>query len=282
MTVNPYDYFEAAPVNNAGLDPIAGFDVEVWVQDSVTGQVAIFGRFQTITFSVRDATETYLELGMRIPTYLNGEIQIAWVLEQGLVDMNFLNRTFGVSAMARSGFLSRGPRFHITFDVDAWQLQAATASNMVPNEYGEFPTQSSNASSSSTSINNTSLLTSGGAAYAPKSSNSTRSTAGFEKQRRTVGRIELTRCKVDSVSMGAMAGRRVAAVRWEGVAEGWNTLASSVQGNNFALQNGITHAVDSTSLTNANNLNNLNDASLGVSSIGNVAGQSTTGSYVII
>jgi len=55
-----------APVNNTGLDPLQGFDFEVWAQDVTSGGVAFFGRFQSLTLSVRDATETYLELGQRI------------------------------------------------------------------------------------------------------------------------------------------------------------------------------------------------------------------------
>ena len=40
---------------------------------------------------------------------------------------------------------------------------------------------------------------------------------------------DLLRCKVDSVSLGVMPGRRVAAVRWEGVSEGITYHQDSVQ-----------------------------------------------------
>jgi hypothetical protein len=196
-------YFVKPNVNNAGLDPIQGYDIEVWIQydDETPSRVgdftALIGRFQTLTLSVRDATETYLELGHRLPTYLNGEIQIAWVLEQGLIDMAFLQRTFGVGGMSRSDLLDRSPRFSISFDVNAHGLRD-----------GNF-----------TTIGNP---------YDPVSTirrNNPRTSAGLERE--SQGRIELRRCKVDSISMGAMAGRRVAALRWEGVAEGWEFYASS-------------------------------------------------------
>ena len=72
MSTSPY--FVKPNVNNAGIDPIQGYDIEVWAQydgnEPSSNNLALFGRFQTITLSIRDATETYLELGERIPTYL--------------------------------------------------------------------------------------------------------------------------------------------------------------------------------------------------------------------
>jgi hypothetical protein len=215
-----YNYFEAAPVDNAGLDPIQGFDIEVWAQDTVTGKIALFGRFQTITLSVRDATETYLCLGERMPTYLNGEIQIAWVLEQGLVDINFLNRTFGLSQMTRANHISRGPRFQISFDVNAAEL--------------DLWSNAQSTSSTGNALRGTNNSWDSTQQFS-KSSYGGGSTAGGLNPNvpdtvRTQGRIELQRCKVDSISMGAMSGRRAAAVRWEGVAEGWISGQPTVQG----------------------------------------------------
>jgi hypothetical protein len=197
MTTSPY--FVKPNVNNAGIDPIQGYDIEVWAQyeggEPSGDNLALFGRFQTLTLSIRDATETYLELGERLPTYLNGEIQIAWVLEQGLVDLRFLQRTFGVTKMSRSDLLDRSPRFQISFDVNAQGLRE-----------GNFTTV--------------------GTPYNPRNLISRTSPTLLESNRSSKGRIELNRCKVDSVSMGAMAGRRVAALRWEGVAEGWQFVDS--------------------------------------------------------
>ena len=214
------DLYGSAPVNNSGIDPIQGFDFECWAQDSTTGQVAFFGRFQSLTISVRDATETYLELGQRIPIYLNGEIQIAWVLEQGLVDMGFITRTFGIHNIRRDQLISRGPRFHIAFDANAADRKDQTASSYEEKEAGAFLTRE------------TSLLQ-GSLGKSPLGVNyftsGQTSTKGLTSGPANSGRYEMMRCKVDSVSLGAMPGRRVAAVRWEGVSEGISFVKESLQ-----------------------------------------------------
>lgn len=206
LNQNPY---AAAPVNNCGFDPLSGFDFEVFVQDTFSGQRSFFGKFQSLTLSVRNATETYLELGQRIPKYLDGEIQIAWVLEQGLVDMQFISRTFGAKEITRCQFLTRGPRFHITFDANAAELTGA-AEDIRYNSERNF----------SSGIGTSNEI------------------SGSRKER---GRYEIQRCKVDSVSLGIMPGRRVAAVRWEGVAEGIKYFDVSLQ--EFKNTNFITREI---------------------------------------
>jgi len=194
-----------------------GFDFECWAQDTSSGKVAFFGRFQSLTVSIRDATETYLELGQRIPIYLNGEIQIAWVLEQGLVDMKFVVRTFGIENIRRDQVVARGPRFHIAFDANAAGKvdQTARASDInlasqaVSNSISGSNAATFRQGASNPLFDNADLYDTGG----PVSS----------------GRYEMMRCKVDSVSLGVMPGRRVAAVRWEGVSEGISYVKESVQ-----------------------------------------------------
>lgn len=205
-----------APVNNSGIDPMQGFDFECWAQDTVSGQVAFFGRFQSLTVSIRDATETYLELGQRIPIYLNGEIQIAWVLEQGLVDMKFVVRTFGIDNIRRDQVVSRGPRFHIAFDANAADKVSGTVDPQL-NDLAEdnaglssFSNATFRQGASNPLFNDEQIYNRAGG---PTSS----------------GRYEMMRCKVDSVSLGVMPGRRVAAVRWEGVSEGISYIKESVQ-----------------------------------------------------
>jgi len=212
---NLQDSLYCSPVNNTGLDPLQGFDFHVWVQDVCTGKVAWFGLFQSLTLSIRDATETYLELGQRIPIHLNGEIQVAWVLEQGLVDIGFIERTFGVSQLRRDMYITRGPRFQISFDAYAGELesfhQANTPGDLERNsnvgyrqgadEYFTFAPES----------------------YAGNSA------SGYKHRAMAEGRYDILRAKVDSVSLGIMPGRRVAAVRWEGVAEGISFVKESVQ-----------------------------------------------------
>ena len=206
-----------APVNNAGIDPMQGFDFECWAQDTHSGKVAFFGRFQSLTVSIRDATETYLELGQRIPIYLNGEIQIAWVLEQGLVDMKFVVRTFGIENIRRDQVITRGPRFHIAFDANAADRVQTTTQNSLDNfnNINSFQQQGTGRDFRLGAAN-------------PLFGDSVEF-AGQDAGPSSEGRYEMMRCKVDSVSLGVMPGRRVAAVRWEGVSEGISFLKDSVQ-----------------------------------------------------
>lgn len=197
------DNLYQAPVNNMGIDPLQGFDFECWCQDVASGKIAWFGKFQSLTLSVRNATETYLELGQRVPTYLDGEIQIAWVLEQGLVDMAFIYRTFGVKDISRDQVIGRSPRFQITFDANAAELAQDASIDRNANQILRMGSQKY-------SLFNDNLY--------PEGSST--------KGRAAVGRYEVLRCKVDSVSLGIMPGRRTAALRWEGVAEGIRYIAN--------------------------------------------------------
>jgi hypothetical protein len=187
-----------------------------------SGQVAFFGRFQSLTVSIRDATETYLELGQRIPIYLNGEIQIAWVLEQGLVDMAFIVKTFGIENIRRDQVIARGPRFHIGFDANAADRVSDASQNVSPirtnlqskNGLRAFGADSRQNGLFSSENYKTKGYLAGNAKY---------------DEAQSQGRYEMMRCKVDSVSLGVMPGRRVAAVRWEGVSEGITYHLQSIQ-----------------------------------------------------
>lgn len=236
--------YGGAPVNNAGIDPMQGFDFECWAQDSHNGSVAFFGRFQSLTLSVRDATETYLELGQRIPIYLNGEIQIAWVLEQGLVDMAFVTRTFGVNNIRRDQLITRGPRFHIAFDANAAERRGTTAENRSSEAEG--------ANEKASGLFNGSLAQRLGGRNA-RSGFGDIFTDAKGRSASSEGRYELMRCKVDSVSLGIMPGRRVAAVRWEGVSEGISYIGTSVQTFKDAVTAGTTNGTSSTGGSNAGN-----------------------------
>lgn len=188
-----------------------------------TGKVAFFGRFQSLTVSIRDATETYLELGQRIPIYLNGEIQIAWVLEQGLVDMAFIVKTFGIENIRRDQTIARGPRFHIGFDANAADKVSTETQEITPTKaelrentgvraFGADYTVNRLFNSDQYKITKSKL-------YQQDKYNKPQSS----------GRYEMMRCKVDSVSLGVMPGRRVAAVRWEGVSEGITYHLDTIQ-----------------------------------------------------
>lgn len=235
---NLQDSLYCSPVNNTGHDPIQGFDCEVWVQDVCTGLLAWFGKFQSVTFSVRDATETYLELGQRIPIHLNGEIQIAWVLEQGMVDLNFIHRSFGVPALRRDSYITRGPRFQISFDVNSPELHltngnsvaelnptGATGDRVVDRRGGIGV----NAQRAARDITQQSFYRYGADEYFMPGINYAVGQINEKYFPKSQGRYDLMRCKLDSVSMGAMAGRRVVALRWEGLAEGITFVPETTQ-----------------------------------------------------
>jgi hypothetical protein len=109
-------------VNNAALDPLQGFDADVWVVDQGTGSYNLVGRFTSIQIVIRNATEPYMEYNQRIPRQLDGDIQIGWVMERGQLDGRVLEQTFGLSSMGRELRLNRMPRFQITFQLYASEL----------------------------------------------------------------------------------------------------------------------------------------------------------------
>lgn len=222
-----------APINNVGLDPMQGFDVAAWMQDAASGQIALFGDFQSITLTIRDSTETYLPLGTRFPVYLNGEVQIAFVIEQGMVDMNFLQRTFGVQNMSREQLVTRGPRFQLTWDVSAYELNKnyAGVANSGTSQAGKTP---GNSNYDIYRLGGTSFNQIVGGNNQSYVSNKLKgvngSQASYDKPVPVAqGRYELQRCKIDSLSVGIMPGRRVIAQRWEGVAEGIRFIPETLQ-----------------------------------------------------
>ena len=216
-----------APVNNTGLDPLQGFDVQVWVTDVYSGKIMDVGAFQSCTMSIRNATETYLELGQRIPIYLDGEIQIAWVLERGKISTDFLYSWFGSGELSREQYLSRGPRFQISIDCNAAELTNPTPNGVrVDSRWGSsnFFTPGQNSDFAN----------------------------GSPTKRNAVGTINLLRCKLDSMSEGIMPGRRVIANRWEGVAEGIRYLPTTTQSFKNSTVAGGVSPFASTNVINPN------------------------------
>lgn len=212
---NPF----GAVVNNTGIDPMQGFDVEVWATDLATGQVLDIGQFQSCTFTIRNATETYLTLGQRIPTYYDGEVQIAWVLERGKLNVDNLSAWFGTNNLNRNVYIGRGPRFQISIDYNAVGLQGDTISTTT--YVAESGTQSSSGY------------------FNPVTSGFRKGTQFLNspEQSKNKGRIHLVRCKLDSMSEGIMPGRRIIANRWEGVAEGYTVDLSGSYQENFKSTN---------------------------------------------
>lgn len=192
-------------INNAILDPLQGFDADVWILDQATGNNILVGRFTSFQLTVRNSTEPYLELNQRIPRYLDGEIQIGWVCERGLLDARILEQTFGFSSLSRELRLNRQPRFNITLQLNAKELDSNSGGNQVEElkqgvlGNGELIIGTEDQYKGGDPRNN----------YA---------------KRKSTGELQLQYCKLDSFTMGVMAGRSVIANRWEGLAEGINFI----------------------------------------------------------
>lgn len=193
QTTNNSSLF-GTPVNNAILDPMQGFDADVWVIDQATGKYNLVGRFTSIQFTVRNATEPYLELNQRVPRLLDGEFQFGWVIERGMLDARVLEQTFGYNAITRELRNNRNVRFQISFSVAAPELETSgkTVANENNSSFGEVAT-------------NPAASQNVGSSFATRSA---------------VGEYLLTFCKVDSFTLGINAGRNVIANRWEGMCEG--------------------------------------------------------------
>lgn len=213
-----YNNLYGASVNSFDLDPLQGQDAEVFFIDNRTGLPAFFGHLQSFTFSARDSTETYLTLGTRHPTYLSGEIQIAWVAEQAMVDAAMLARVFGQQEMGRHTFAGRSPKFVIALDFYAQDLINPVSDPEATNALEGAKIDPFD------SVNNLNIYSSNASDYQDilKKHNSYSGGPGMNASaRKAVGRIEFMNCKMDSISAGIMPGKRTVAQRLEGVAEGF-------------------------------------------------------------
>lgn len=210
-----------ASVNSFDLDPLQGQDAEVFFIDNATGLPAFFGHLQSFTFSVRDSTETYLTLGSRHPTYLSGEIQVAWVAEQAMVDVAMLARAVGQGEIGRHTFAGKSPKFTIALDFYAQDL-------VTPNTAGAGANQNFDVFNSFDGIN---VYTSEASRYEGVLRDRMKFNSGPNPNGRALakGRIEFLNCKWDSFSGGIMPGKRTVAQRLEGVAEGFRYVDETVQ-----------------------------------------------------
>lgn len=160
-------------------DPIQGFDVDVTVKG--TNGPLLVGRFTSILVRVVNVTETYLELNQRVPRHLDGEVNIVWQMERGMLNMKSLEETFGFFAggaqasINRQNKVKRATRFSISFVVDVNRTQFADP------DMADLAGQIANPG-------------------------------------RTTYALDL--CKVDTMSFGATSGRNIVANQWQGTAEG--------------------------------------------------------------
>lgn len=173
-------------VNNGRLQPLQGLDTVVYIQDQATGNVIEFGEFTGFQYTIRNSTEPYMPLGSKTITYLDGEYQIGWVLEQGKINIEALPQLIGYDMVSPIIRIGRSPRFQIIVEYNAKELD------------------------------NTDRINSFGAGAAGATI-----TGNDGSTRIAKGRYIFTMCKVDAFTSGAMAGRQAIADRIEGLAEGW-------------------------------------------------------------
>ena len=168
-------------VNNATLDPIQGFHLNVYMNDMASGAPVMVGGFTSFQKTMRNATEAYMPFGRKTPRLLDGEFQYGWVLERGLLDIKILEDCFGFNRVGAEFKADPTPRFVITVEINAPELH----------ESGVHNDQAGNTGNAKTNNN----------------------------KRSAKGKYQLLFAKIDSVTLGAMAGRNVVAVRLEGLCE---------------------------------------------------------------
>ena len=164
--------------NNASLDPIQGFHLNVYMNDQASGLPVLVGGFTSFQKTMRNATEAYMPFGRKHARLLDGEFQYGWVLERGLLDIGILKDIFGVDSVGPEFRAEPTPRFTITVEINAPELDGKGIN---------FPIGNTNQN--------------GG------------------QKRSAKGKYQLIFAKIDSVTLGAMAGRSVVATRFEGLCE---------------------------------------------------------------
>jgi len=123
-------------MSNNILDPIQGFDVDVSI--TAIGGPILVGRFTSILVRVVNVTETYLELNQRIPRHLDGEVNIVWQCERGMLNTKVLQDTFGFfdsNSISRNNKIKRARRFTITFKVGV--EKADFVDDQMANQHGQ-------------------------------------------------------------------------------------------------------------------------------------------------
>jgi len=236
--------------DHAGPDPFQGFDVDVWIQridlvdkmkDSLLkspladshhhGGMVLLGQFQSVSIGIKTTAEAYLEFDSRTPIYMDGEVQIVFRLDKGLVDMGVLQETFGVNVLGRRTSYNVLPRFNITFNInttsynyidDKWESELNGVVSYGQRPYSDLPPENQSLSRAGGLLD---VLTNA-TGLSP-----TRALAPINGeplptfQRHVNGRFVLKSCKVNSFNIDAGAGKQVVATQWLGVAEEIVSLA---------------------------------------------------------
>jgi hypothetical protein len=250
-----------------GPDPIQGYDVDIWVQrlDLATaglgdtppsdtnlafgGQV-LLGSFTNIKLMIRNSTEAYLEWDSRNPIYFDGETQIAFSLEKGLIDMDVLRETFGVSVFGYRTSYNLLPRMNITFNVNtvSYDREGRPVSELNHEvDYG----RGASAEPQQKQSGSNSLLDQIGSFFG-NNANVPPEVTHIKFKRKPNGRFVLKSCKIDAFNIDAGAGKQVVATQWTGVAEEIVSLGGDPpalqpdKNNNGALDTIPTRMADTT------------------------------------
>lgn len=171
-------------------DPLQGYDIKVTATEHSGGNNAgesttkrLVGRFNSFMYRVVSQTEAYLTLDERIPRMLDGEVIVVWSLDQGLVNPNVVENTFGKKfadafAQGRGHLIPRQNRF------------------LLKAEAGKGTTIHADTPIGETGFNV------GDGTDLPKY------------------QAKLVFCRVDTLTFGISPGKAVAANSWQGTAEG--------------------------------------------------------------
>lgn len=202
--------------NNGIKDPFQGFDATLWMLNA-NGEMVNRGFFTSVQLTFRNATEPYMEMTQRVPRYLDGDFQIGWVAQRGMLDVGVLEETMGFAAVSREARISRSPRFNLVVYINAPELRenAPAAANKGP--------------ITTTAFNNP--------------NNIYQSTQGQNSSsyiRKSQGKIVLLNCKLDTFAIGIQSGQRVIANQWEGLSEGYQVITS---GGFATEENSLTRTV---------------------------------------
>ena len=203
--------------NNASLDPIQGFHLNVYMNDQASGLPVLVGGFTSFQKTMRNATEAYMPFGRKHARLLDGEFQYGWVLERGLLDIGILKDIFGVDSVGPEFRAEPTPRFTITVEINAPELHDRGINFPIASKYDEKGNQ----------------------------------------KRSARGKYQLIFAKIDSVTLGAMAGRSVVATRFEGLCESIRFIEDGTfldnSGGRLKIQSGNPNtSFSSTPLNNVN------------------------------
>jgi hypothetical protein len=166
-------------------DPLQGYDLKVSVINLKGKQEStrLFGAFNSFMWRIVNQTEAYIQLNQRIPRMLDGEIIVVWSLDQGLVNPNVIENTFGKEFAdafkgGRNNVIPRQHRFHIKVDAGAGSTIANEKLELDEGDFNVAPN----------------------GMYAMS--------------------LQLNYARCDTLTFGVAPGKTVAANSWQGTAEG--------------------------------------------------------------